>query len=82
VSRISTLKPIDQLRDDDILSVDQVAAWLGHNVTPAWVRAHANPQRGRGDRRFRIPSFKPGKYLFFTWGSLRKWRERLEQERA
>ncbi len=50
--------------EDDILTVEEVAAWL--RVTPAWVRAHAN-----GKRRPQLPGFKAGKYVRFRRGAVR-----------
>lgn len=42
----------------EVLTVEQVAAWL--QVTPAWVRAHAN-----GNRSPKLPAIKLGKHVRF-----------------
>jgi hypothetical protein len=64
-----------QFRDDDILTVEQVAELL--LMTPAWVRAHANHSR-----RPYLPGFKAGKYIRFRRGAVReaitKWERHAE----
>jgi hypothetical protein len=51
-------------KDTDILTVTQVAKWL--QVTPDWVRSHANKNR----RPF-LPGFKVGKYVRFQAGTVK-----------
>jgi hypothetical protein len=51
-------------RDGDILTVNEVAAWL--QVSPSWVRLHSKRHRNPF-----LPSFKVGKYLRFRRSALR-----------
>lgn len=62
-------------RDDDVLTVEEVAVWL--RVTPAWVRSHANR-----NRRPHLPAFKAGKYIRFKRGAVRQAIEKWEQNTA
>jgi hypothetical protein len=55
----------EQPGDDEVLTVDQVAAWL--KVTESWIRDHANSKR-----RPHLPSFKAGKYIRFRRGDVRR----------
>lgn len=59
-------------RDDDVLTVEEVAKWL--RVSGAWVRSHANR-----NRRPHLPAFKAGKYIRFKRGAVRQAIEKWEQ---
>lgn len=59
------LSLVEPRREDEILTVEEVATWL--RVSPAWVRAHANR-----NRRPYLPAFKAGKYIRFHRGAVRR----------
>ncbi len=54
-----------KLRDDDMLTVNQVADWL--LMSPDWVRAHSNK-----NREPYLPSVKLGNQRRFPWRLLRE----------
>lgn len=60
---------------EEILTVEQVAEWL--QVSPAWVRAHANKSR-----RPHLPGFKAGKYVRFSRAAVRRAVEQWQREAA
>ena len=64
-----------ELKDDDILTVEEVAAWL--RVSPAWVRAHANKSRAPF-----LPGMKLGKYVRFRRGAVKEVIEKWHKIRA
>ncbi len=66
---------LSTLPDDIVLTVEEVALYLG--VTASWVRAHANK-----NRRPHLPGFKAGKYLRFRLGAVRDWVRRMSAASA
>lgn len=60
---------------DDILTVDEVSAWL--RVSAAWVRAHAN-----GNRRPVLPSIKMGGHRRFRRKDIERFLDELAKTAA
>lgn len=67
------MQEIQQHTDDEVLTSDEVAAWL--KQTEPWVRAHAS-----GRRRPKLPGMKQGKGWRFRRSAVREWMLKLERE--